>query len=392
MNEDKNLIIKETFLLAIQNHQKNNLQIAEKLYNQIIKLEPNHSTAHNNLGIILQQAGKYQGAQRCYEKAIEIYPNYIKALNNLGTIYQELGEIKKAIDTYKKVIILKPDHKISIYNLGIVLFTDRQYKNASKQFKLINFKNSKSFLLNCLYYLDDRYIFFKGLNDQIKQGEINAIIGSLSCRSEIKYGIKVLNPFCGEPLKYIFNSNLTEQYDFKNVFAKPIKKNLKKIAFSSVQQDLLINGHQTAGNLFAEKNDSLDKIKDIIYLEVKKYQNRFKESKEGFIKNWPKSYSINAWLVSMKNGGKLFPHMHEHGWISGSIYINIPPKLKTNNGNLVVCVDDIEHETKTGQNLRKIIDVITGSLCLFPSSLFHYTIPFESKEERIVLAFDIIPD
>ena len=94
----------------------------------------------------------------------------------------------------------------------------------------------------------------------------------------------------------------------------------------------------------------------------------------------------------MKNGGKLFPHMHEHGWISGSIYINIPPKLKTNNGNLVVCVDDIEHETKTGQNLRKIIDVITGSLCLFPSSLFHYTIPFESKEERIVLAFDIIPD
>jgi hypothetical protein len=28
-------------------------------------------------------------------------------------------------------------------------------------------------------------------------------------------------------------------------------------------------------------------------------------------------------------------------------------------------------------------------LCLFPSSLLHYTIPFESNQERIVLAFDV---
>ena len=37
------------------------------------------------------------------------------------------------------------------------------------------------------------------------------------------------------------------------------------------------------------------------------------------------------------------------------------------------------------------IDVVSGSLCLFPSSLHHYTIPFESEEARIVLAFDVTP-
>ena len=41
---------------------------------------------------------------------------------------------------------------------------------------------------------------------------------------------------------------------------------------------------------------------------------------------------------------------------------------------------------------KKSIDVVTGSLCLFPSSLLHYTIPFESEENRIVLAFDMIPN
>jgi hypothetical protein len=38
-----------------------------------------------------------------------------------------------------------------------------------------------------------------------------------------------------------------------------------------------------------------------------------------------------------------------------------------------------------------MIDVRTGSLVLFPSSLMHYTIPFESDENRIVLAFDVVP-
>ena len=40
-------------------------------------------------------------------------------------------------------------------------------------------------------------------------------------------------------------------------------------------------------------------------------------------------------------------------------------------------------------NEKKIINVVTGSMVLFPASLMHYTIPFESKEERIVLAFDV---
>ena len=28
----------------------------------------------------------------------------------------------------------------------------------------------------------------------------------------------------------------------------------------------------------------------------------------------------------MKNGGKLRPHIHESGWISGAVYIHVPEK------------------------------------------------------------------
>ena len=93
----------------------------------------------------------------------------------------------------------------------------------------------------------------------------------------------------------------------------------------------------------------------------------------------------------MKEGGKIEPHIHDHGWLSGSIYINVPPKLEVNSGNLVVCLNDQQVEiSKNNSDTYKVIDVETGSLCLFPASLYHYTIPVKSNEERIVLAFDVM--
>jgi tetratricopeptide (TPR) repeat protein len=494
MNISKNLTIKEIFSLATKNHASNNIEVAQKLYKEVLKINPNYAPAHNNLGVVFKTLGETHKAKDCYEKSIEIDPSYadaycnlgmifkeleenqkaidyyekaieinpkhlnahnnlgvvhqkltqhqkakncyekaieinpsnsdsycnlgtiygeldenqkaidyyekaieinpkhLNAHNNLGGVYNKLGDYKRAIETYEKVIEIDSNHEITLYNLGVALHSTQQYKNAAEKFKLINFKNSKSFLLSSLYNLDDKSNFFKTLDDQIKQGEINAIIGSLISRSEIKYGVKKQNPFCEDPLKYSLKIDLTEKYNFKDIFVDPVKSFLKQSTFSTTEQSLLIKGLQTAGNLFDTKDYFLDRIKDIIYLEVDKYQNHFKKSKEGFIRSWPKSYNINAWLVSMKSGGKLSPHIHDYGWLSGSIYINVPPKLKTNSGNLVVCINDQEIEAEKDINAKKIMDVVTGNLCLFPSSLYHYTIPFESNEDRIVLAFDVMPN
>ena len=369
-----------------------NPQKAISCYEKAIEINPNYVDAHNNLGVISKELGEDQKAKSCYEKAIEIDPNFAHAHNNLGNVFKDSGNPQKAISCYEKAIEIDPKHIDAHYNLGIALIMTRQYKNATEHFKLINYKNSKSFLLQCLYEIEDKSNFFKELDYLIKQGENNPLIGSLISRSEIRYKIKKLNPFCGDPLKYILITNLTEEYNFKNIFVEPIKSALKEDMFPTKPQGLLENGYQTAGNIFAKKNDFFDKIKDIIHLQIKKYQDLFKESNEGLIKNWPKSYDVYAWLVNMKTGGKLAPHIHEFGWLSGSIYINVPPKLEADSGNLVVCINDQVSESENKINPKKTIDVVTGSLCLFPSSLYHYTIPFESKEERIVLAFDAKPN
>ena len=138
-----------------------------------------------------------------------------------------------------------------------------------------------------------------------------------------------------------------------------------------------------------DRNYDTNEIQNIIRVEVEKYRTKFKESEEGLIKKMPAEYSLYGWFISMKSGGNLKPHIHTEGWLSGSIYINVPRKLKVDSGNLVVSLGEENDAIGTRINEKKTINVVTGSVVLFPASLMHYTIPFESEEERIVLAFDM---
>ena len=89
MNE-KNLNIKETFASALQNHQKNNFQVAEDLYKKIIKIDPNHADSHNNLGFLFKELGKNKEALTCYKNAILANPNFTLAVNNLSNLLKDI--------------------------------------------------------------------------------------------------------------------------------------------------------------------------------------------------------------------------------------------------------------------------------------------------------------
>ena len=51
MNKKK-LTTKETFDLAVQNHKKNNFKIAEKLYKEILNIDPDHFKSIHLLGTL----------------------------------------------------------------------------------------------------------------------------------------------------------------------------------------------------------------------------------------------------------------------------------------------------------------------------------------------------
>ena len=367
------------------------LEEAEKSCRKAILIKPDLAEGHSNLGGILIELGRFEDAEISLRKAIAIKPEYSEAHSNLGSTLQELGRLEEAETSYKKAISIKPAFALAHYNLGILLYETYQYDQAIRILKLIKFKNSQSYLLRCLYLQNEKVEFYKLLDDLISQGDVNPMIGSLTCRAEIKYGFIKSNLFCQDPFKYVLKIDLSKSYDFSNTFIKPATTIFKQNKRPYRLQKLLTNGSQTPGNLFNIERELTNEIEKTIRIEIEKYRTYFKDSEEGFLKKWPAEYSLKAWLINMKSGGKLRPHMHENGWISGSIYVNVPPKSHTDSGNLVVCIDDQDYLVNGKTQHEKIIDVNTGSMCLFPASLLHYTIPFESDEERIVLAFDVVP-
>ena len=94
---NKNLTIKEIFASALQNHQKNKLQVAENLYKKILKINPNHFESIFYLGTLLVQTERFELAIPLLSKATQINPNYAAAHNNLGAALKELGEYQRSI-------------------------------------------------------------------------------------------------------------------------------------------------------------------------------------------------------------------------------------------------------------------------------------------------------
>ena len=90
----------------------------------------------------------------------------------------------------------------------------------------------------------------------------------------------------------------------------------------------------------------------------------------------------------MNYGGNLSSHIHKEGWISGSIYFKLPKKIKPNEGNIVFTQTG-PHYPNIDNSKEVILDIAEGDICLFPSSTFHYTVPYSSEEQRICLAFDL---
>ena len=135
MNNNKSSTIEEVFKLAVKNHQQNKLGVAQDLYNKILKVNPDHSQALNNLANIFEDLGENQKATNCYEKAIEINPNYVDAHYNLGNIFRKLGQIQKAKDCFEKAIEIDPSYVKAHNNLGIIFKDLGENQKAKECFK-----------------------------------------------------------------------------------------------------------------------------------------------------------------------------------------------------------------------------------------------------------------
>jgi len=128
--KNENITIEKSFTAAVQNHQKKKFKIAEKLYKEILKVNPNHFESIFHLGMLSAETNNFNKAKQLLNKAIQIQPNFIAAHYNLGNVQHRLGELEKAVSSYQKAIEIQPNYANAYYNLGLILKKIGKFEKA----------------------------------------------------------------------------------------------------------------------------------------------------------------------------------------------------------------------------------------------------------------------
>jgi tetratricopeptide (TPR) repeat protein len=97
-----------------------------------------------------------------------------------------------------------------------------------------------------------------------------------------------------------------------------------------------------------------------------------------------------SWSVRLRGGGFHVSHTHPMGWLSSALYVSLPepPQLGTAPAGWISFGRAPEG---LGLNLPAYgqVEPKPGRLVLFPSTLWHQTLPFDDGE-RLVIAFDVM--
>jgi len=96
-----------------------------------------------------------------------------------------------------------------------------------------------------------------------------------------------------------------------------------------------------------------------------------------------------SWSVRLRGAGFHTSHVHPQGWISSALYVALPSagsNTAEHAGWLQIGEPPIELNSALGPT--RLIEPKSGQLVLFPSWMWHGTVPF-SEGERLTVAFDV---
>ena len=367
---------------------------AIEVFEKIITLNPNLDYIYQNIANILFDQGNASKALENYKKALSLNTKNFHAMNGIGLILSNSGDNESAIKYYLDSLELNPNDKGVHFNIATSYRKLRKYNKAILHYKKSPSLKSKSFQLECMYLNGNVDIekFYSLLNELGNAETLYPIAASISAHASIEYSKTDPYPFCKKPFEFINKCNLFDHKYFDENLINQFLFDIEQSRLNQRGQPLLKNGFQTSGNLFLLEYESVKKILEIIEEKIQDYRFNFRESDAGIIKNWPKKYRLFGWLIQIKNGGNLSSHMHNEGWLSSSIYLKRPKKTNSNDGDIEFCLDGGNFpKIEKLPSEKRIVDIKKGDMVSFPSSLFHSTVPFRSDEDRITLAFDVIP-
>jgi uncharacterized protein (TIGR02466 family) len=99
-----------------------------------------------------------------------------------------------------------------------------------------------------------------------------------------------------------------------------------------------------------------------------------------------------AWSVRLRPGGFHKDHFHPQGWLSSAFYVETPDTaLDSPEKQGWIRFGQPPFKTDPALHAEHFVRPKPGRLVLFPSYMWHGTVPFTTDERRLTIAFDAVP-
>lgn len=154
-------------------------------------------------------------------------------------------------------------------------------------------------------------------------------------------------------------------------------------------------GTQTRGALFARAEPEIQALRAAIVDAVRAHIAQLPppDPRHPFLGS-PRPRAIRfsgSWSVRLGAQGHHANHIHPAGWLSSAFYVALPPEGMRGAAPAGWLAFGMP-EPILGLNLAptRLIEPKPGRLVLFPSTMWHGTVPFE-RGERLTAAFDVAP-
>lgn len=405
----------------------NRLEPASASYRKALQINPTFFEAWGNLGTLAQRRGHLDEAITAYRKALAIHED-AQGLFNIATALRDSGRLEEAVSAYTRSLALGPDnpnthnnlgetlrdqgrmdaaveayqaalkrdskHPRANYNMAEYYVYAHQYDQAVPYFERSGLDDFEERVLYCLYKSEQFAAFKTGLDRMLASGpHTRPFLATLSAHYAHNFSTEDTCRFCPNGLEFVYRRSIPELTGTQSKLRQQLMRDIAQVAIEARSQGRLHHGVQSAGNLFKRPESSFRKLGALVRQEFERYRAQFADSDCALITHFPRTLEFtSSWYVRMRQGGHLDAHIHEIGWISGAVYLAMPPAGASEEGAFEYGMhgDDLPVRGVDFPAGRVLPEV--GDIVLFPSSLFHRTVPFNSDVERVCIAFDLRPE
>lgn len=337
---------------------------------------PHSATALGIKGRLLLRAGRHAEATLAYTAAAGLGNNVAGYFDGLGQALSRLGRFEEALAAHRRAVELAPLQTSTHISLASSLL---QAADASAACEAAQAAVE-------LDPLDQQAWAILGLAWRAKGDHREAWLND--------YGNQVqvydLEPPDGWASSEAFNLALAKELTQRHTDAQaPIDQTLR-------------HGSQTLGDIFDQDLPLVNQLKGRIKQAVNRYLIHLSALPED--PRHPLRSRVRAdwrftdsWSSRLRSGGFHTNHVHSHGWISSCYYVAVPPAVTqgpqsedAGPGWITFGVPDI---TVPGCvfGIKRAEKPRAGRLVLFPSFMWHGTVPFADPHARLTVAFDVVP-